>query len=261
MRFAYCIRMFTFLFPYLAKKGILVDWPSYDPVIILPGSDRGIQPAGESQSYEVHPRLLWIACPLIIWLLVGCLGTKSHSQCQPIGVCFHWSWHARGSHIIIFFNWRIRALQYCVGFHCSAMWISHMYTCTFSLLSPPPTPPSTPLGYHKAPSWGPCAIHRSFPLAVWFRHGAVYEWVSVVAQIVKNLPALREMQVQSLGQEDPLEKGTATHSSILAGKIPWTEKPGGLQSMGSQRVRHDWATDIIFSIYIYISIFLGGKCR
>ena len=61
----------------------------------------------------------------------------------------------------------------------------------------------------------------------------------MVAQIVKNLPALREMQVQSLGQEDPPEKGTATHSSILAGKIPWTEKPGGLQSMGSQRVRHD----------------------
>ena len=61
----------------------------------------------------------------------------------------------------------------------------------------------------------------------------------MVAQIVKNLPALREMQVQSLGREDPLEKGTATHSSILAGKIPWTEKPGGLQSTGLQRVRHD----------------------
>ena len=59
--------------------------------------------------------------------------------------------------------------------------------------------------------------------------------------MVKNLPAMQEMwemQVPSLGQEDPLEKGMATHSSILAGKIPWTEEPGGLQSMRSQRVRH-----------------------
>ena len=58
--------------------------------------------------------------------------------------------------------------------------------------------------------------------------------------MVKNLPAMQETWVQSLGQEDPLEKEMATHSSILAWKIPWTEKPVGLQSMGSQRVRHDW---------------------
>ena len=57
--------------------------------------------------------------------------------------------------------------------------------------------------------------------------------------MVKNLPALRETQVQSLGQEDPLEEKMATHSSILAWRIPWTEGPGGLQSMGSQRVRHN----------------------
>ena len=57
--------------------------------------------------------------------------------------------------------------------------------------------------------------------------------------MVKNLPALRETQVQSLGQEDPLEEKMATHSSILAWRIPWTEGPGGLQSMGSQRVGHD----------------------
>ena len=56
---------------------------------------------------------------------------------------------------------------------------------------------------------------------------------------VKNLPAMQEKQVQSLGQEDPLEKEMATHSSILAWGILWTEKPGGLQSMESQRVRHD----------------------
>ena len=60
-----------------------------------------------------------------------------------------------------------------------------------------------------------------------------------MAQTVKSLPALWETQVRSLGQEDPLEKGMATHSSILAWKIPWTQEPGRLQSMGSQRVRHD----------------------
>ena len=61
--------------------------------------------------------------------------------------------------------------------------------------------------------------------------------------MVKNLPAMLETLVQSLGQEDPLEKGMATHSSILAWRIPWTEGPGGLQSMGSQRVRHNWVTN------------------
>ena len=63
--------------------------------------------------------------------------------------------------------------------------------------------------------------------------------VILVAQMVKNLPAMRETQVRSLSQEDPLEKETATYSCILAWEIPWTEEPGGLQSMGSQRVRHD----------------------
>ena len=60
-----------------------------------------------------------------------------------------------------------------------------------------------------------------------------------MAQTVKNLPAMQETQVQSLGQKDPLEKGMATHSSILAWRLPWIEKSGGLQSMGSQRVRQD----------------------
>ena len=54
-----------------------------------------------------------------------------------------------------------------------------------------------------------------------------------------NLPAVQDTKVQSLGQEDPLEKGMATHSSILAWRIPWTEEPGGLQSTGSQRLRHN----------------------
>ena len=60
-----------------------------------------------------------------------------------------------------------------------------------------------------------------------------------VAQMVKNPPAIQETPVQSLGWEDPLEKGMETHSSVLAWRIPWTEEPGGLQSIGSQRVRHD----------------------
>ena len=63
---------------------------------------------------------------------------------------------------------------------------------------------------------------------------------SLVALLVKNLPAMQEIQVQSPGQEDPLEKGMATHSSILAWRIPWTEEPGGLQFMGSQRLGDDW---------------------
>ena len=60
-----------------------------------------------------------------------------------------------------------------------------------------------------------------------------------MAQTVKRLSTMREIWVQALGWEDPLEKGMATHSSILAWEIPWTEEPGRLQSMGSQRVSHD----------------------
>ena len=60
---------------------------------------------------------------------------------------------------------------------------------------------------------------------------------SLVAQWLKNLPAIQETGVRSLGREDPLGKETATHSSILAWEIPWTEETGGLQSLGSQRVR------------------------
>ena len=72
-----------------------------------------------------------------------------------------------------------------------------------------------------------------------------------MAQTVKNLPAMQESQVQALGQQDALEEEMATHSSILARRIPWTEEPGRLQSMGSQRVRHDWAT-FFFSAFILL---------
>ena len=61
---------------------------------------------------------------------------------------------------------------------------------------------------------------------------------SLAAQMVKNLPVMQDTRIQSLGWEDPLEKEMAPHSSILAGKIPWTEEPGGLWSMGLQSVKH-----------------------
>ena len=66
---------------------------------------------------------------------------------------------------------------------------------------------------------------------------------SLVAKTVKNLPAMQETQVPSMSQQDPLEKGMVTHSSILAWRIPWTEEPDGLQSMGLRRVRQFWMTN------------------
>ena len=73
-------------------------------------------------------------------------------------------------------------------------------------------------------------------------------WASLVAQTVKNQPAMQETRVQSVGQEDPLKKGMATHSSILAWRTPWTEKSWGLQSLGSQSQKwlstHDWLTTL-----------------
>ena len=63
--------------------------------------------------------------------------------------------------------------------------------------------------------------------------------VSLMAQMVKKLPAMWEIQIQSLNQEDPLEKEMATHSRLLAWRLPWTEDPSGLQPMGLQRVRHE----------------------
>ena len=77
---------------------------------------------------------------------------------------------------------------------------------------------------------------NSLACVVW-----LYLWASQVAQKVKNLPAVQESWVWLLGQEDPLEKEMATHSSILVWRIPWTQEPGGLQSIGSQRVGQDWS--------------------
>ena len=75
--------------------------------------------------------------------------------------------------------------------------------------------------------------------------------------MLKNLPVTQETQVQSLGRENPQEKEMATHSSILALETPWTEEPGRLQSMGSQKVRHGWGTTTVFLVY-YLSHFTAS---
>ena len=80
----------------------------------------------------------------------------------------------------------------------------------------------------------------------------VYIWASLVSQTVRNPFAMQDTLVKYLGWEDPLEKELATHSSILAWRIPWTKEPGRLQSMGSQRVGHGRVTVHEHSVYIYI---------
>ena len=87
-----------------------------------------------------------------------------------------------------------------------------------------------------------------------------YSWASPVAQTLKNPPAMQGTWIQSLGWEEipwrkkPLEKGTAIHSSILAWRIPWTEEPGRLQSMGLQRVGGDWATFTLYTAFFFFSV-------
>ena len=93
-----------------------------------------------------------------------------------------------------------------------------------------------------------------------FKFILYYSWGSLVAQMIKNLPAVPETWVWSLGWEDPLQKEMATHSSLRAWRIPWTEEPGRLQSLGSQRIRHDWGTNFLplHSIIISDDAFLSG---
>ena len=92
-----------------------------------------------------------------------------------------------------------------------------------------------------------CQIHMGLFLDTLSESIDLFVWISLVAQTVKHLPTMQETQVWSLGWEDPLEKETATHSSTLAWKIPWTEDPGRLPSMGSQRAGQDWATSLSLS--------------
>ena len=79
------------------------------------------------------------------------------------------------------------------------------------------------------------------------------EWASPVTEMVKNPPVMQETGIWSLGWKDPLEKRLATHSSIFAWRIPWTEEPGRLESMGLQKVGHNWATNTFtFRLHIHI---------
>jgi len=136
---------------------------------------------------------------------------------------------------------------------CWLLLYDNMNQPDVDLLTPPfwisisRQPHPTHRGRHRTLSWAPCAYSR-FPLAICVIRGSVY--ASLVAQRLKRLPAMRETWILSLGQEDLLEKEMATHSSILAWRIPWTEEPGGLQSTGSQRVGHDWAISLTHSVYM-----------
>ena len=106
----------------------------------------------------------------------------------------------------------------------------------------PPAMGSERVGHDWATNTHYCCIYK--------RHCIFHKYfkcqrTSLVAQMVKHLPTIQETRVQSLGEEDPLENEMAPHSSTLAWKIPWTEEPGRLQPMGSQRVGHDWATSLM----------------
>ena len=87
--------------------------------------------------------------------------------------------------------------------------------------------------------WPRCPLTDEWIKMIWYTY--TMEWTSLVAQMVKSLSAVQKTWVQYLGQEDPLQKGMAMHSSILARRIPWKDEPGGLQSMESQRVGHNRA--------------------
>ena len=140
--------------------------------------------------------------------------------------------------------------------------------CHCSLSSPSSHPSSSPLHLNSSfflaslcPTFFLLIIFSNFPLLS--LHFSSFpsnsfcqiHWASLVALLVKNLPAVQETQVRPLGQEALLEKGMATQSSVLAWRIPWTEEPGRLQSMGSQRVRHDWRTKHMqFFVQSYLNL-------
>ena len=97
---------------------------------------------------------------------------------------------------------------------------------------------------HCLSFWGPAKLFFMGTITFYFLIFGIlfiYNVVFLVAQMVNNLPAVQETRIWSLGWEGLLKKEMATHSSILAWEIPWREEPGGLQSIGTQRVRHDWS--------------------
>ena len=139
----------------------------------------------------------------------------SSSPWYFIDICAFWVWFAFLKKKIYW----IVDLQCCICFQCAVKWISYTYVCInmYSFLKAF----SSIISYYKI----------------------VSRVASLTAQMLKNLPAMWETQVWSLGWEDPLEKGMSPHCSIRAWRIPQTEETGGLQSMGSPRVRHYWATN------------------
>ena len=118
--------------------------------------------------------------------------------------------------------------------------------------------------HYFASIWGECncvVVWTFFGIA--FLWESLSFWASLVAQMVKRLPAMQETWVRFLGWEDPLKKEMVIHSTTLAWKIPWTEEPDKLQSMGSQRVGHDWATwlSLFFGIGLKTDLFQScGHC-
>ena len=160
---------------------------------------------------------LWSAIHVLVYVPLDCLPTPT-KRITPIqeGLCLY---HPP--------QWSQCLAKWLVYSKCliSVCWMNERVSKSpwffFSLIFPP---------LSHTPCMHP--LHASL----------VGEWAFVVAQTVKHLPAMLETWVQSPGWEDPLEKEMATHSSILAWKIPWMEESGGLQSPGSQRVRHDWAS-------------------
>ena len=157
----------------------------------------------------------------------------------------------------IFISWRLITLQYCSGFlpyiDMNQPWI---YMCSPSR-SPLPHP--SPHGRflfqllirYKNKRWKKKDVRKSGPqkTTCFFLTCKFFSlWASLVAQTVKNLPAMQETWVWSLGQEDPLEKEMATHSSSLAWRNLWTEEPGRLQSMVSQRLRHNSSTNTVTTL-------------
>ena len=109
------------------------------------------------------------------------------------------------------------------------------------------------MSWSRPQRWGPGSVGIS---QICLSLATVSQRSSLVAQTVKSLLAVQETRVRSLGWEDPMEKEMATHSSILAWKIPWMEEFGRLQSMGSQRVRHDWATSLFTLMTTDIQLFM-----
>ena len=130
----------------------------------------------------------------------------------------------------VFLNWSILDAQCCVSFYYTAKQLS-----SFPSSSTGKDSTCNVEGHGLIPGLGSSPVEGiGYPFQ--------YFWAFLVAQMVMNPPAMWETSVWSLGWEDPLEEGMVTHSSILAWRMPMTEEPGRLQSMGSQRVGQDWAT-------------------